>query len=195
MSVPSQQVLVADVLREVMAAHVPIGGGIVEVFDHLKQISLEFPERLLVVEDALRAVARRVRQVRQVAGRAFEQTHRRNRLVGTNGQLPLRCAVAQRTAEPFAARLELLSAERAGCPRGDGNLHIGRPFAVTVDALDPDDRVGLTGVDQAQPADLVAVAAGVEGRYAASVSDPGCGIVHCRNEAIGRANVDKYLDV
>ena len=173
--------------------------------------------RLRVVGDAREALLRRVGggyeqrdalvgavggQVGQVAGGAFQQIHHLNGSIGGDAQPPLAGAVAKPPAQAGAARFKFLSREGAGFPGRQSQIDIpggGRPCAAVVHACNRNLGAAAVGVDEAQLAHLVAVAAGVENRR--QVQNFGLGsfaghqIVHAGQEPVRGADIGQRFNV
>ena len=140
-------------------------------------------------------VAGRRRQVRQVAGRTFEQAHHLDGLLGHDVESPLAGAVAETL--PLVRRgFQLLGVERPRRAGGNRDPHIGfGNDAAVVDASDRDLRVRHAEVDDAQATSLIGVAGRIEGGNAVNAI-LGChDVVHGRQEPVGRAHVRQHLDI
>ena len=140
-------------------------------------------------------------KIGQIAGGAFQQVHHRNGPAGFDQQPPLAGAIAKPTPETGAAGFEFLRRKHTGLAGCQSQIDspFGRRIAAVVHAGYRHLGGAVVGVDEAQLAHLVAVAAGVEDRH--QVQGAGLGpstghqVVHAGQESVRGADVGQRLDV
>ena len=131
-----------------------------------------------------------------MSGRALQQAHHFDGLVGGCREPPLSGAGAEGAAHAIgASRLELLRRERtrrAGC---NGYDYLGsRGSSVAVESFDPDLGVLRAGVHDPQLTHLVDVLARVEDGHIMPIGGLRDQIVHAGEESVFGADVGQYLE-